>query len=85
MTDRDEGTPFIDTASLGNDLCNTLGHVIIYAAGVIQQDPPDPELVHEALENVCEVAACVSALTKSCRTWDIYMDSGLENITKDTP
>ena len=81
MSDDDiQTTPLIDSYALGVDMCNALGHVILVAADVLRADEPDPQAIHEALENVCEMAAAMRAVSKTCSMWDIYLESGLETI-----
>ena len=78
-------TALIDSQALGTDLANALIHTIVEAHHVITNEtkPPTDQL-HNALENVCEIATALRALTRTTQAWDIYLDSGIQHI-QDTP
>ena len=76
-------TPLIDTYALGVDLVRGFGLTILDAADALRADEPDDKAIHEHLQIVAEMGACVNALNKVCGLWDTYLDANLESITKE--
>ena len=82
MTDDIETTPLIDSYALGVDLVRGFGLTILDAADALRADEPDDKAIHQHLQIVAEMGACVNALNKVCELWDIYLDSNLETMTE---